>query len=729
MPRHGIVSQVTPLNLDIFQGFREFEATNYHSLHVDLGYGPESRLEDLARKGTLCPDIQPLAWDTKDLKNGLVLLGGRHTSKPFWGVQYHPESICTSEEGGRIVSAWWRAASKWLAGSQRPVLRAAFPRLRRQVQELKSRCASTELADMHFKQLQQLKVVSVDSEVRWRKLNRQVTDLNQLCKDLGLSSPKHDEAIVLRSGMQKDGRLFGQGLGRFSIIGVLGKDTLHVQYDVQSKSVKLHQRSNQTGISINKPVKDVFAYIKQLMSLFQVNGGPPSIPFWGGLMGYISFEAGLETIDVQPTRSMTTEALIGVERPDVNFAFVTRSIVVDHELDCIYVQSILEHDTVWLDTMFADLTSTKSDQHPTTNGIINGFTNGTTNFHTNGHSCRPKATASTPEKSHYIKKISKCSTSIRAGDSYELCLTAQTRVKYPSSYTPFQSGWSLFEQLSKTNPAPFSSFIRLHSPSDSVTIVSSSPERFLSWSRAGHCQFRPIKGTVKKAPGVTYEDAQKILESSKERAENLMITDLIRHDLNGVARLGTVQVPKLMQIEEYATVYQLVSVIEGDVSIASSSSSLHTNGVMNGATNGVTNGITNEVTNEVTNRVTNGATNGKHKTPPTAGLDLLAASLPPGSMTGAPKRRSCELLSQYEQQAPRGIYSGVLGYLDVGGGGDFAVVIRTAVRWDKDDEVWSVGAGGAITAQSDVEDEFVEMVTKLDSTLGAFGLKGNGSPL
>jgi len=692
MPRHGIVSQVTPLDLDIFKGFQKFDATNYHSLHVNIGHDSQSTPQDLSQKGNLCPDIQPLAWDTEDTKNGLVLLAGRHTSKPFWGVQYHPESICTSEEGGRIISAWWTAASEWLNQSTRPVIKDAFPRLRRQVQEQKSKCSSGELANGHFQQLQDSKAFSFSSKVKWRRLDHQVSDANQLCKNLGISSPEHDEAMVLRSGMQKDGRLFGQGLGRFSIIGILSSDTLHIQYDVKSKMVKIHRSSGADGLPGSDTVKDVFAYIKQLMSLLQVKAGPPLLPFWGGLMGYISYEAGLETIDVQAERTMAADAPPGAERPDINFALVTRSIVIDHALGTIHVQSILDEDDIWLDEMVDKL---NAGQQPASNGLTNRI---------NGHSLST-ANATTPGQSSYIKKIIKCSNSIRAGDSYELCLTAQTQVQYPSPYSPFHSGWSLFQRLSTTNTAPFSSFIRLHSPSDAVTIVSSSPERFLSWSRFGHCQFRPIKGTVKKAPGITYKDAQEILESSKERAENLMITDLIRHDLHGIAKLGTVQVPKLMQIEEYATVYQLVSVIEGDVSAASPNLTPATNGN------------------------TNGATNGTHKSPSTAGLDLLAASLPPGSMTGAPKRRSCQLLSDYEQHIPRGIYSGILGYLDVGGGGDFAVVIRTAIRWDTDGDIWRVGAGGAITAQSDVNDEFAEMVTKLDSTLGAFGLKGNGSPL
>lgn len=126
-----------------------------------------------------------------------------------------------------------------------------------------------------------------------------------------------------------------------------------------------------------------------------------------------------------------------------------------------------------------------------------------------------------------------------------------------------------------------------------------------------------------------------------------------------------------MAIEEYATVFQLVSVIEGDLDSKYS------------------------------------------------GINVLAASLPPGSMTGAPKRRSCELLKSLEEDRSRSIYSGVIGYLDVGGGADFSVVIRTAFKWDAEPE-WRIGAGGAVTVLSTAEVEFDEMVTKRERLMTAF---------
>lgn len=130
-----------------------------------------------------------------------------------------------------------------------------------------------------------------------------------------------------------------------------------------------------------------------------------------------------------------------------------------------------------------------------------------------------------------------------------------------------------------------------------------------------------------------------------------------------------------MAVEEYATVYQLVSVISGTLTPSTKS-----------------------------------------------GIPVLAASLPPGSMTGAPKKRSCAILTEIEAQKCRGLYSGVLGYLDVGGGGDFSVVIRTAFQYAGGD--WQVGAGGAVTVLSEAQAEWEEMVAKRESLLSVFGGDG-----
>jgi para-aminobenzoate synthetase len=214
---------------------------------------------------------------------------------------------------------------------------------------------------------------------------------------------------------------------------------------------------------------------------------------------------------------------------------------------------------------------------------------------------------------------------------------------------------------------------------------------------------RPMKGTVRKSDQVsTLAQAEEILHVPKEEAENLMIVDLVRHDLHGICGSGRVTVPELLKVEEYATVFQMVTNVQGQLPQKESGS------------NGTS----------ARSRVDN--------TAPPSGLDVLSSVLPPGSMTGAPKKRSCEILHELEGGVERSLYSGVVGYMDVTGRGDWSVTIRSTFKWD--DEVtpsttadgtegcerWHIGAGGAVTILSTPEGEYDEMRTKLQGPLSIF---------
>jgi len=265
-----------------------------------------------------------------------------------------------------------------------------------------------------------------------------------------------------------------------------------------------------------------------------------------------------------------------------------------------------------------------------------------------------------------------------SGDSYELCLTDLTRITVTQEAAI--PTWERYKHLRQVNPAPHSAYLRLHP----TTFLSSSPERFLSYSRSpgAVCQLRPIKGTVRKLPHITREVAENLLAGNrKEIAENLMIVDLIRHDLHNAVG-ENVSMTKFCGVEEYKTVWQLVSVIEGSLP-------------------------------EGTPVMVDDC----------LGWEVLKRSLPPGSMTGAPKKRSIELLQSIEGHE-RGLYSGVFGYWCAGGGGDWSVTIRSCFLHDSKkggDEEWVVGAGGAITALSDPEAEWEEMKAKLNGVLRGFG--------
>jgi para-aminobenzoate synthetase len=447
-----------------------------------------------------------------------------------------------------------------------------------------------------------------------------------------------------------------------------------------------------------------WSFLRWYLEQRRASGGLEWSPFWGGFMGYSTYEMGLHTLGV--TTAGSGDDPEGY--PDMSFSFIERSIIIDRQLGIFCVQSVKEGDERWVDIAFNSIRYLGINEHKTPPE--------TRHFHFTPELevCIRRSIVVKPKEQTYKEKIRKCQTYIRAGDSYELCLTAQTKVKLPVSYTRRNGqlvrnnfAWQLYQSLQYRNPAPFSAFMQI----GKATIISSSPERFLSWTRDGLCQMRPIKGTVKKHPQVTREMAVWILGQDKERAENLMIVDLIRHDLYGIAGAGGVKVPKLMIIEEYETVYQLVSVIEAHLTTPSPQT--------------------------LPPRKPSGYEEEGSKVGCT-GIDVLATALPPGSMTGAPKYRSCQLLDNIEDHQPRGIYSGVLGYMSVCGGGDFSVIIRSAVRWDEEldyvtacdseaegfaenaYEVWRIGAGGAVTALSTEQGEWDEMNTKLESTLRAF---------
>ncbi|MCJ1332796.1 Protein phosphatase PP2A regulatory subunit B [Thelotrema lepadinum] len=473
-------------------------------------------------------------------------------------------------------------------------------------------------------------------------------------------------------------------LGTHSIIGLIDSDTIKLNYNVGYETIDVVKGKDVVEVARLDGI--VFSYLKTFMKQRRVQGGTADLPFWGGLMGYITYEACLETIEV-PSRQQRKE-------PDIGLACVERSIVIDHTTSSVHIQSIRPNDFDWVrktqDSLLVDHRLSPGNEVLQADAVLHPQRN-------------------LPLESTYKPKISSCQEEIRAGNSYELCLTNQAMI--PTNSLSKSSSWARYLKLRKLNPAPFAAYVRL----GPLTVLSTSPERFLSWTRpnletnetinvAGDglltstCQFRPIKGTVKKrqvtATGETrlvdLNEATTLLSTPKERAENLMIVDLIRHDLSGVVGSGNARVSSLMSVEEYESVYQLVSVIEGNLKTPSI-----------------------------------GSHDACYARSTPSGIDVLAASLPPGSMTGAPKKRSCEILQSIENE-PRSIYSGVLGYMCVGGGGDFSVVIRTVYKWDDDGtgdmDEWKIGAGGAITALSNEDDEWEEMLTKLKSTLGLFGI-------
>ncbi len=252
----------------------------------------------------------------------------------------------------------------------------------------------------------------------------------------------------------------------------------------------------------------------------------------------------------------------------------------------------------------------------------------------------------------YLDDIASCKQYLIDGETYEICLTNKITASIRPEPLP------LYRTLRRINPAPFSAFLRY----GRSAVLSSSPERFLSIGRDRWAEAKPIKGTCRRGetPAEDIRLADELRADEKTRAENLMIADLLRNDLGIVCEVGTVHVPFLMHVESYETVHQLVSTVRGLLR--------------------------------------------EEVEPP----DCVRACFPGGSMTGAPKKRTMEIIDELEGEA-RGVYSGAIGYFGLSGAVDLNIVIRTLVI---DGETTTLGVGGAIVMQSDAEDEYQEIVLK-----------------
>ncbi|MES2095085.1 MAG: anthranilate synthase component I family protein [Actinomycetota bacterium] len=262
----------------------------------------------------------------------------------------------------------------------------------------------------------------------------------------------------------------------------------------------------------------------------------------------------------------------------------------------------------------------------------------------------------------YLRMIRDCQSAITAGDAYQLCLTTEVRVAVTPD--PFDT----YLALRASNPSHHGAFFR----AGQVSLLSSSPEVFLTVAPDGTVESQPIKGTRRR--GDTEESdaelAAELLASDKERAENLMIVDLMRNDIGRVSEVGSVNVPRLLAVETYAHVHQLVSTVRGSLATG------------------------------------------------LVGIDAVSACFPAGSMTGAPKHSAVSILDRLENRA-RGVYSGAFGYFGLDGRIELSMVIRSILL---DADGASVGTGGGITALSEPVEELAEAKLKAAVLLAVLGV-------
>ncbi|TPW70315.1 anthranilate synthase component I family protein [Schumannella sp. 10F1B-5-1] len=286
----------------------------------------------------------------------------------------------------------------------------------------------------------------------------------------------------------------------------------------------------------------------------------------------------------------------------------------------------------------------------------------------------------------YLAQVRACQAAIRDGEAYQLCLTTEVRVD--ARPDPIE----LHRRVRAASPTHHGALLRV----GGTTLVSASPERFLDVTPDGVVSTSPIKGTRPRSadPADDARLAAELLASDKERAENLMIVDLMRNDLTRIGEPGSVEVTALLEVESYAQVHQLVSTVRARLR------------------------------------------------PGLDAVDALASCFPAGSMTGAPKRRATEILDALEQRA-RGAYAGAFGYLGVDGGADLAMTIRTIVIEDAGGDATDtdaadadaagrtavrIGTGGGITALSDPDEELAETRVKAAPLLAALGAVEQAEP-
>lgn len=701
---------------NLFEDVDEFRATLYHSLCANVG---QDAVDDWERmkwmSPPVLPDIVPQAWVEEDRGDGQgrerILMAVKHRRKPFWGLQYHPESVCTEEEGNRVIQNWFRLARQWNDERGRSTNQRSHTMLAKNatrpslLQQASDGDYETPGGENNWAKLVSSENIRLHYQSQVVELPPNGVEVPDVVEILGLTDTEH--VILDSANANQPAPSTGVDVrGRFSIVALGVSTCLRFQYHTGDDFVTIVGAANgppltRVPLRTGQTVWHVLAEFQESrrLSLGKTMTVENEVPFLGGFVGFVTYEQGLSDIGLKLPQHR------GHKRPDVCLAWVTRSIVVDHQDGLLYVQD-LEGDLQWLETMTVRLkTSLWQKERMSKRGRI-GVSS----------SLEMQPVIQTPDQAKYEAKVRLCQEYIAAGESYELCLTDQTKIT--RTVTPSDDGhqqtrlpkrrrtstankvpsrnntsWELYRTLRTRNPAPFASYVRL----GGATLVSSSPERFLQYNRSGLCSMQPMKGTVKKSaePGegcaTTLAEAEAILHVPKEEAENLMIVDLVRHDLHGICGPGRVTVPELLKVEEYQTVYQMITTVEGQLPQGEDWS---------------------------------------HRTR-YSGLDVLSASLPPGSMTGAPKKRSCEILQQIENGKERSLYSGVVGYMCVSGRGDWSVTIRSMFRWDdecrRDDEegteekeVWHIGAGGAVTILSTPEGEREEMFVKLARPLSIF---------
>jgi para-aminobenzoate synthetase len=578
---------------------------------IDQGF-PVVRYHSLAITG-MGPDGNVCAWADDG-----VVMGIEHRRRPMWGVQFHPESIATTH-GAKLVENFYALARK----------RKASPvRARKRPQNT---VRSPQTAPVKR---------SVGAELRMRTIPGEPS--TEALFERLFATEEH--AFWLDSADAPT------RLAQRSYLGTsAGPDRCVLEYDVDAGAVRV-QRGGTTVIERGS----IFELLDRELAKRRVEPPPGIAPdLVGGFVGYLGYEC---KADCGSTNVHSSDV------PDAVLMLANRLIAVDHVRHRTHLIAIPTGDDAEVERWFDEAEAVVAEvlanppAEPTPTDPAFGQPSAS---HVRFQCGRGRE--------QYLADIARSQAELAAGESYEVCLTDQ--ISTDAEPDPFD----LYRNLRRSNPAPFAAYLKL----GEVAVVSSSPERFLGVDRERRVEARPIKGTTKRSPDPAEDAALKaeLTNDEKTYAEHLMIVDLLRNDLGIVCEVGSVAVPELMIVEDYATVHQLISTVEGRLPVSRSAA------------------------------------------------ELTRACFPGGSMTGAPKLRTMEIIDDIEAEA-RGVYSGAIGYFGLDGVMDLSIVIRTIVLRPGRT---TIGAGGAIVMQSDPEDEFDEILLKARAPMAAIARTVTGS--
>lgn len=578
-PRHGHLESIQHTGAELFHGLpQDFVAVRYHSLCV---------------ADPLPDELEATAWAGDE-----VIMAMRHRQRPWWGVQFHPESVAT-EHGAALL--------------------ANFAQLVRRHHASRASADSSMSQPVH-------------------SLRRAVLDFTVPTEIL------FDELFAQQPvAFWLDSSKVEHGLSRYSFLGDSGGplgEVLQAQVGsgvVQVGGANLESRGTLTG--------SIFDVLDQRLRNAHMPWDP-GMPFdlTCGYVGYFGYEMKAECDS--PNRHAS-------DQPDALWMLATRMVAVDHETGRTWALALADGSEEgvraaqdWVDETARTVTRLRGVEVPTEPAEVA----------IDVPDVEPMLDRS---KERYVADIDACLRQLHAGESYEICLTNMLETGFNGS--PLEA----YRRLRRRSPAPYAAYLR----AGDLHVLCSSPERYLKIDPQGVVESKPIKGTARRDTDPIADRALRddLASCDKTRAENLMIVDLLRNDLGRICEIGSVRVPSFMNVESYATVHQLVSTIRGRLKTGMSP------------------------------------------------LDAVRASFPGGSMTGAPKLRTMQIIQSLEERA-RGIYSGTLGFLGLQGAADLNIVIRTAVI---DGDRALIGAGGAIVLDSDPQDEYDEMTLKAAAVVRA----------